>query len=264
MLRPPKAAAPLRRRCLSCFDRFTGGMSAPLPPPEYPPTPPGPFPGPGRSLADGPSPTPTGNRCFRGRYNRRADRSGRAEAIRPNRPGRNGRTEFESVPERPLAGLSSHGNRPFRSKAYIYLTMVFQTAIKHPHRRRARPAANVCYFGGGECGFFSQNRRGTSPREIDPPAPFSGGFSFSEQNAGGALGDLYGTIFSQAEARGKPFMGFPLAFLFSQTLQTLRSFAHPLSPADDSGSSRRRRRSACSTQSRRSGRNPVPGTAART
>ena len=106
--------------------------------------------------------------------------------------------------------------------------------------------------------FFHKNRRGTSPREIDPPAPFSGGCSFSEQNAGGALGDLYGTIFSQAETRGKPFMGFPLVFLFSQTLQTLRSFAHPLSPADDSGSSRRRRRSACSTQSRRSGRNPVP------
>lgn len=165
MLRPPKAAAPLRRRCLSCFDRFTGGMSAPLPPPESPRTLPGPFPGPGRSLADGPSPTPTGNRCFRGRYNRRADRSGLAEAIRPNRPGRNGRTEFKSVPERPLAGLSGHGNRPLRSKAYIYLTVVFSKLPSSiPTGGAPRPAANVCYFEGGDCGFFSQK----SARHVAP------------------------------------------------------------------------------------------------
>lgn len=145
MLRPPKAAAPLCRRCLSCFGWFTGGMIAPLPPPPrafsglFGPCPcshqplSNPFPGPGRSLADGPSPRlPRETAVFAADIT-----DGLTEAIRPNRPGRNGRTEFKSVPERPLAGLSSHGNRPFRSKAYIYLTMVFQAAIKHPHRRRA-------------------------------------------------------------------------------------------------------------------------------
>lgn len=190
---------------------------------------------------------------------------GLAEAIRPKRPGRNGRTEFESVPERPLAGLSGRDNRPLRSKAYIYLTVVFSKLPSSiPTGGAPRPAANVCYFGGGDCGFFHKTGAARRPGKSILPRRFREGSPFLSKTQGGTLGDLYGTIFSQAETRGKPFMGFPLVFLFSQTLQTPRSFAHPLSPADDSGSSRRRRRSACSTQSRRSGRNPVPGTAART
>ncbi len=147
MLRPPKAAAPLRRRCLSCFDRFTGGMSAPLPPPESPRTLPGPFPGPGRSLADGPSPTPTGNRCFRGRYNRRADRSGLAEAAGPKRSGRSDPAESAGTkwPDRIQVSPGKTACRPLRPRQppaplqsiHIFNSGFLQAAIKHPHRRRA-------------------------------------------------------------------------------------------------------------------------------
>lgn len=181
MLRPPKAAAPLRRRCLSCFDRFTGGMSAPLPPPESPRTLPGPFPGPGRSLADDPSPTPTGNRCFRGRYNRRADRNGLAEAIRPNRPGRI-RVSPGKTACRPL--------QPRQPPVPLQSIHIFNNGFSSCHQAsspaaRPDPPLTSAISGAGIVAFFHKNRCGTSPREIGPPAPFSRGFSFSEQNAGG-------------------------------------------------------------------------------
>ena len=192
MLRPPKAAAPLRRRCLSCFGWFTGGQERPAsspspslfrpfrPLPVLSPAPLQPLPRPRPSLADGPSlRLPRETAVFAADIT-----DGLTETVWPKRSGRIGRAEFESVPERPLAGLSGHGNRPLRSKAYIYLTVVFSKLPSSiPTGGAPRPAANVCYFGG-VVAFFHKNRCGTSPREIDPPAPFSGGFSFSEQNAG--------------------------------------------------------------------------------
>ena len=173
MLRPPKAAAPLRRRCLSCFGWFTGGQERPAsspspslfrpfrPLPVLSPAPLQPLPRPRPSLADGPSlRLPRETAVFAADIT-----DDRFETTRPKRPSRSGRAEFESVPERPLASLSRHGNRPLRAKVYMYLTAVsFKLPSSIPTGGAPRPAANVCYFGGGDCGFFSQK----SVRHVAP------------------------------------------------------------------------------------------------
>ena len=152
MLRPPKAAAPLRRRCLSCFDRFTGGMNAPLPSsPSSPRALAKLSPGPARSLADGPR-LPRETAVFA------ADITGDL-------------AEFESVPAAATARFASK---------YIYLTVV---SIKLPSSLPAggapRPAANVCYFGGqGLWPFFTKSARHVAPGNRPSRAVFQRIFLF--------------------------------------------------------------------------------------
>ena len=178
MLRPPKAAAPLRRRCLSCFDRFTGGMSAPLPPP---PNPSRPFPGPRSLPCRWPlPPTPTGNRCFRGRYNRRPVRNDQAETSEPKRPGRirvsPGKTACQSLPPRqPPVPLQS---------IHIFNNGFSSCHQASPPAARPDPPLTSAISGAGIVAFFHKIGAARHPGKSTLPRGFPEGAPFLSKTQG--------------------------------------------------------------------------------